>query len=89
MCGLGAQIQADGERKTMTYKEFRKWCNDRACDGCWGYKEAVLCIELLQNMRKIPWWKRRKEWKKIETQVLHAVVTPTNQKRQEIMAHMD
>lgn len=69
----------------MTFKQFKKWCSDRACDGCWGYNDALYCIELIQNMMKIPWWKRNKVWKKIETQVLYAVVTPINQKIQEVM----
>ena len=70
----------------MTFKEFKRWCNDRACDGCWGYEEANLCIELIDNMYRIPWWRKRKTWKKIELRVLHAVVNPTNQKRKEIAA---
>ena len=66
----------------MTFKQFKRWCNDRACDGRWGYEDAVYCIELIQDMMKIPWWKRNKAWKKINLLVLHAVVTPTNQKFQ-------
>lgn len=27
----------------MKFKEFVQWCNDRACDGCWGIKEFVIC----------------------------------------------
>lgn len=73
----------------MTFKQFKRWCNDRACDGCLGYEEALLCCELIRNMMKIPWWIREKTWKNIEIQVLDSIVTPTNQKRQEIMAHMD
>lgn len=73
----------------MTFKQFKRWCNDRACDGCWGYNDALYCIELVQNMMKIPWWKRKKVWKKIEPQVLYAVVTPINQKIQELAAKMD
>ena len=25
----------------MKYKEFIRWCNERACDGCWGMLEAM------------------------------------------------
>ena len=69
----------------MTFRQFKQWCNDRVCDGYWGYNDAVYCIELIQNIRKIPWWKRNKTWKKIEPQVLYAVVTPINQKIKEVM----
>ena len=30
----------------MKFKEFAKWCNERACDGCWGMLEAMACIDL-------------------------------------------
>ena len=73
----------------MTFKEFKQWCNDRACDGCWGSHDALYCINLVRNMMKIPWWKRCRTWKKIEIQVVSAVVTPINQKRQEMAAKGD
>ena len=73
----------------MTFKQFKRWCVDRSCDGCWGHKEALFCAELIRDMMKIPWWKREKVWKSIEFAVLYSVVAPTNQKRQELMAHMD
>lgn len=74
----------------MTFKQFKQWCNERACDGCWGMNDAMFCIELIETMQKIPFWKRIKVWKKIETQVLISIVTPINQKIQEVMgAKMD
>ena len=30
----------------MKFKEFAKWCNERACDGCWGMLEAMACIDI-------------------------------------------
>ena len=74
----------------MTFKQFKEWCNDRARDGCWGFNDATYCIELIRNMMRIPWRRRIKVWQEIETQVLCAVVTPINQKIQEVMgAKMD
>ena len=74
----------------MTFKQFKQWCNDRACDGRWGFDEAIFCAELLDNMNRIPWWQRKKTWEKIEAKVLYAVVNPTNQKIQEVLgARMD
>ena len=68
----------------MNYKQFRQWCNERACDGCWGYDTAVYCIRILDDLQKIPFWRRKKAWKKIETRVLYAVVEPINKKIQEM-----
>ena len=49
----------------MTYKEFRVWCNVRACDGYWGISAAQLAIDFLPIMDEVPWWKREKVWQKI------------------------
>lgn len=50
----------------MTYKEFKKFCNDRACDGYWCAEDAVLCIQTLQVMKRTPIWKRKEVWKEFE-----------------------
>ena len=68
----------------MTFKQFKQWCNERAADGCWGSHDALYCINLIETMMKIPWWKRKKVWKQIELKVLSAVVTPINQKIKEV-----
>ena len=38
----------------MKFKEFVNWCNERTCDGCWGMLEAMTCIDLINEIRKIP-----------------------------------
>jgi hypothetical protein len=43
-------------------------------------KDAMFCIELIDNMMRVPWWKRNKVWKKIEAGVLYSVVNPINKK---------
>ena len=37
----------------MTYKEFREWCNDRACDGQWGMNTAMFCIKILTQIEDV------------------------------------
>lgn len=44
----------------MKFKEFVNWCNERACDGCWGMLTAMASIDLIQQVRKIPFWRREK-----------------------------
>lgn len=39
--------------KTMTYKEFLEYCNDRACDGRWGFDEAVTCLSVIDEINAI------------------------------------
>ena len=39
--------------KTMTYKEFVEYCSDRACDGRWGFDEAVACLAVIDEINAI------------------------------------
>ena len=64
----------------MKYKEFVQWCNQRACDGCWGTEEAFVCIEVMGDIRKEPFWRREKVWrKKFEVFIVDTIVCPTNE----------
>lgn len=71
----------------MTWKEFQKWCNERVCDGCWGYTEAKICIDVIMRIRKLPFWRRKKAWKKVEQLMLEKIINPTNQKIKEVRRH--
>lgn len=65
----------------MTFKEFTAWCNERACDGRWDMLTAMVCIEVIEEIRKIPFWKRERFWREQrEKQVLDKIVEPLNLK---------
>ena len=68
----------------MTYKEFVRWCNDRACDGCWGMLTSMVCIDIIEQMKSTPFWKRKKKWKEYEQKVEAELVNPTNEKIHEV-----
>ena len=68
----------------MTFKEFAEWCNDSACDGRLGMIEAMTCIDIISNIRKLPFWKRKKAWIEKEQQVLDEIVNPINRKIKEM-----
>jgi hypothetical protein len=44
----------------MSYKQFRTWCNHRAADGCWGITTVIVCVGVMTEMQKTPFWKRKK-----------------------------
>ena len=68
----------------MKFKEFVNWCNERTCDGCWGMLEAMTCIDLINEIRKIPFWKREKLWKEnCEQQVLEEIINSIEKKMKE------
>jgi hypothetical protein len=39
--------------ETMTYQEFKEYCNDRACDGQWSLLEALACINVIEEIDSI------------------------------------
>lgn len=68
----------------MTFKEFRTWCNERACDGCWGYTEAITCIDIGRKILKERFWNREKVWQKeYAWYVVPYIVEPINKKIKE------
>lgn len=65
----------------MSFKEFRNWCLERACDSCWGSLEAMASMHVIDIIHAIPFWKRKKKWKELyEKRVLDEIVNPTNEK---------
>jgi hypothetical protein len=47
----------------ITYKEFKTWCNERAQDGQWGFAVAQASIIILDNMKEIGFWSKKKVWR--------------------------
>lgn len=69
----------------MKFKEFVNWCNERACDGLWGMLEAIACINVINEIMKIQFWKREKIWKEnYEQQVLEEIINPIEKKLEEM-----
>ena len=68
----------------MKFKEFVSWCNQRACDGCWGSRDAVMCIYIINTVREEPFWRREKVWKcAFENFVVNEIVIPIENKIKE------
>lgn len=59
----------------MTFKEFNKWCNERACDGRWSMNTAAICLQINRLVYKAPFWKRKKIWEKYQIVVEEIVNT--------------
>ena len=38
----------------MKFKEFEKWCNDRAADGYWSFNIAMVCIRIVEEVLQQP-----------------------------------
>ena len=49
----------------MTFKEFKAWCNERACDGYWSRGTFLFCLDVIKNVKKQPSWCREWCWQAI------------------------
>lgn len=69
----------------MKFREFVSWCNQRDTDGCWGMLEAMVCVDIIETVRKERFWKREKFWKeKYADDVLEQIVNPIEKKIEEM-----
>lgn len=65
----------------MTFKQFSHWCNTRACDGCWGMLEALICIDIYNEIQKHHFWKREKVWREqYRDKVITEIINPIEKK---------
>lgn len=70
----------------MKFREFVSWCNQRAADGCWGMLEAMVCVDIIETVRKERFWKREKFWKEnYADDVLEQIVNPIEKKIEEMV----
>lgn len=75
----------------MTYNQFVTWCNERAADGCWGLLVSVLCLDIIREVKEVPFYKRKKAWNRINenNRVYYEIVKPTNEKIEEFFSQED
>lgn len=64
----------------MTFKEFNKWCNLRACDGRWSANTATYCIAICREINVLPFWKRKKAWGEVKDFIEKEVVQVIDEK---------
>ena len=65
----------------MTFKQFSHWCNERASDGLWGMLEALVCIDIHDELMSYHFWKREKIWReKYHDQIMTEIINPIEQK---------
>lgn len=74
----------------MNFKQFELWCNERACDGCWGMLEAMVCLDIIDKIRSALFWKRKKMWEnEYKEEVLNEIVNPINSKIKEMKSEVE
>lgn len=39
--------------KDVSYKEFKEWCNKRACDGRWSIQDAIVSSQIIDQVERV------------------------------------
>jgi hypothetical protein len=67
--------------KEITFKEFSRYCNDRACDGKWDFATALVCCKVAREVyeekplfrknkaREQKWQELKKEYFNLEAEL--------------------
>ena len=70
----------------MRFREFKSWCEQRVCDGCWGLAEAKASIAIIEIISSAPFWKREKLCREeYEESVVRQIVNPIERKIKEVL----
>ena len=65
----------------MTYKEFRKWYDQKKEEGILDEEASETCQAIIDTLANVPFWNIRYAWNKIfKILVLKCVVIPTELK---------
>ena len=68
----------------VSFRQFVQWCNERACDGCWGIGTAAICIGVMEDVKARPRREQNKFWlENFEEEVRTQVIEPINAKIKE------
>lgn len=66
----------------MRFRQFVKWCERRSQEGMLGRVETVRCLQIINEMWCVPFWKRNKAWhNEYEEYVLKRIVNPIDEMR--------
>lgn len=60
----------------MEYKDFVRWCNQRACDGVLDYATYLICIAIMKEVESVPLDERDKLWRSVRADVEEKAVKP-------------
>lgn len=66
----------------MRFRQFVRWCERRAQEGMLGRVETIKCLQIINEMNFVPFWKRNRAWhNEYEEYVLKRIVNPIDEMR--------
>lgn len=69
----------------MRFRQFVRWCERRSQEGMLGHVETIKCLQIINEMAFVPFWKRNRAWhNEYEEHVLKKIVNPIDEMRRNL-----
>ena len=63
----------------MSFREFRKWVNQRSYDGLWSMSDAIISLSTIVKIKEYPRFKRERIWRKYyKDEIVEKIIKPVN-----------
>ena len=69
----------------MRFRQFVRWSERRAQEGMLGRVETLRCLQIINEMYFVPFWKRNRAWhNEYEEYVLKRIVNPIDEMKRNL-----
>ena len=63
----------------MSFREFKKWVNQRSYDGLWSMSDAIISLSTIVKIKEYPRFKRERIWRKYyKNEIVEKIIKPVN-----------
>ena len=63
----------------MSFREFKKWVNQRSYDGLWSMSDAIISLSTIVKIKEYPRFKRERIWRKYyKDKIVEKIIKPVN-----------
>lgn len=63
----------------MSFREFKKWVNQRSYDGLWSMSDAIISLSTIVKIKEYPRFKRERIWRKYyKDEIVEKIIKPVN-----------
>lgn len=63
----------------MSFREFKKWVNQRSYDGLWSISDAIISLSTIVKIKEYPRFKRERIWRKYyKDEIVEKIIKPVN-----------
>ena len=63
----------------MSFREFKKWVNQRSYDGLWSMSDAIIALSTIVKIKEYPRFKRERIWcKYYKDEIVEKIIKPVN-----------